>query len=83
MATADTSGPIVRRIGALFVTRTRQLGTRRRMDLSKIKKVKYVDLYSGEAPLMRYTASRKSALISASQSDSQTFSEHCETTDTG
>jgi len=42
-----------------------------------------VDLYSGEAPLMRYTASRKSALISASQSDSQTFSEHCETTDTG
>jgi len=36
-----------------------------------------------EAPLMRYTASRKSALISASQSDSQAFSEHCETTHTG
>jgi len=47
----------------------------------KKSKVKYVDTYS--APLGSATASRKSALISASQPYSQAFSEHCETTDTG
>ena len=49
-------------------------------------KVKYVDLYSASsrsASKKRATVSHKSALISANQLDSQAFSEHCDTTDTG
>ena len=53
----------------------------------KVKKVKYVDLYSASSRSTSNArllpSSHKLGLIFASQPNSQAFSEHCEITDTG